>query len=105
MDDVGVGHRDDLAEILGRHRRAAAGLLDALELRLHALAVHVADADDPVLAGHPRLGVHRGDATATDDDMVQGLARRDEAAAEDVARDDREAKGGDSSLTQERTTG
>jgi hypothetical protein len=37
--------------------------------------------------------------------MVQGLARRDEAAAEDVARDDREAKGGDSSLTQERTTG
>ncbi len=105
MDDVGIREGDDLAEILGRHRRAAARLLDALELLLHALGVDVTDADDAVLAGHPRLGVHGGDAAATDDDMVQGLAGRDEAAAEDVARDDREAKGGDSSLTQERTTG
>jgi hypothetical protein len=37
--------------------------------------------------------------------VIQRLARRNEAAAKYVTRDDREAKGGDSSLTQERTTG
>ena len=105
VHDVGVGHRDDLAEILGGHRRAAAGLLDALELLLHALGVDVTDADDAVLAGHARLGVHGGDAATADDDVIQGLAGRDEAATEDVARNDREAKGGDSGFTQKGTTG
>jgi hypothetical protein len=37
--------------------------------------------------------------------VIQSLARRNEAAAKHVTRDDREAKGGDSSLTQKRTTG
>ena len=100
VDDVGVRHRDDLAEILGRQRRAAAGLLDALQLLLDALGVDVADADDAVLAGHTRLGVHGGDAAAADDDVVQRLAGRDEATAEDMPGDDREAKRGDGGLTE-----
>ena len=105
MNDIGVRQGDDFTEVFRRQRRTAAGLLDALELLLHALGVDIANADDAVVARHAGLGVHLGDAATTDDDVVQGLAGRDEAAAEDVARDDREAKGGDSSLTQERTTG
>jgi hypothetical protein len=49
--------------------------------------------------------VHRGDAAAADDDVIQGLAGRDEAAAKHVTRDDREAKRGDSGFTQKGTTG
>jgi hypothetical protein len=44
--------------------------------------------------------VHGGDAAAADDDVVQGLAGRDKATAEDVPGDDREAKGGDGGLTE-----
>ena len=49
--------------------------------------------------------MHGGDAAAADDDVVQGLAGRDEATAEDVPGEDREAKRGDGSLTQKGTTG
>ena len=105
VDDVGIGQRDHFAEILGHDRGPAAGLLDAVELGFEVLGIDVTDTDDAVLAGHPRLGVHLGDAAATDDDVIQRLARRDETAAKHVTRDNREAKGGDGSLTQERTTG
>jgi hypothetical protein len=44
--------------------------------------------------------VHGGDAAAADDDVVQGLAGRDEAASQDVTRDDREAERGDGGLTE-----
>jgi aminopeptidase N len=81
--------------------QAAAGQLDAIKLLLHVLGVDVADADDAVLAGHAGLGMHRGDAAATNDDVIQRLARRDEAATKHVTRNNREAKGGDGSLTQE----
>ena len=105
VDDVGIREGDDFTEIFGLHRRTAAGLLDPFQLGLHPLGIDIADPDDAVLAGHARLGVHRGDTAAPDDDVIQRLARRNEAAAKHVTRDDREAKGGDSSLTQERTTG
>jgi hypothetical protein len=105
VDDVGIREGDDFTEIFGRHRIAATRLLDAVELLLDALGVDIADPDDAVLAGHAGLGMHRGDAAATNDDVVQRLARRNEAAAKHVTRDDGEAKSGDSSLTQERTTG
>jgi hypothetical protein len=45
--------------------------------------------------------VHRGDAAATDDHVVQRLAGRYEAATKDMARDDREAERGDGGFAQE----
>ena len=105
VDNVGIREGDDFTEIFSHHRRTASGQLNTLELLLHPLGVDIADPDDAVLAGHAGLGVHRRDAAATNDDVIQRLARRNEAAAKHVTRDDREAKGGDSSLTQERTTG
>ena len=49
--------------------------------------------------------MHGGNTATPHDDVIQSLARRDEAPTEDVPGDNREAEGGHGSLTQERTTG
>jgi hypothetical protein len=105
VDHVGIRHGDDLTEVFSRDRATPTGLLNAIKLTLQMLLIDVADADDAILAGHAGLRVHRGDAAATDDDVVQRLARRNKTATEDMTRDDREAKRGNSSLTEKGTTG
>ena len=105
VDDVGIGQRNHFAEILGHDRGTTTGLVDKVELGLEVLGIDVANTDDAVLAGHTRLRVHLRDIATSDDDVIQRLARRNEAASEHVTRDNRETKSGDSGLTQERTTG
>ena len=71
------------------------------------VVVDVADREDAVRPLHviAKVGTGTGDPAATDDDVVEGLARGHEASAQDVTGNDGEASGRKGSLLEEGTTG
>ena len=104
---VGVGETDDLAEIARAERGVAAGGLDLVHAVPGVVVIDVAHREHPMGAFHmvAEVSPGAGDAAATDDDVVQRLARRDETAPQHMAGDDGETDGGNSRFAQEGTTG
>ena len=83
------------------------GGLHLVHAVLGVVVVDVTDGEDAVRAilMVTEMGAAAGDAATADDDVVEGLARGNEASTQHMAGQDGETDGGNGRFTQEGTTG